>query len=172
MNVIEMLNKVLTCFKDIIVDWKIGIISFVGFLTGFIVTKDVYLIIGIVVSLSIVIVDVICKNSSKWRERFMINRLQKKLSDQKYQQQFFDNCSSDEINILLDLYDVYPSNYLLPMNSVVVKSLESKLAIVRMSNLAEPDFDCNGNWTVMSVFTLQPWVKMWLDNNRDTLKKN
>ena len=168
MNVIETLNKVFTCFKDIIVDWKVGIISFVGFLTGFIVTKDVYLIIGIVVSLFIVIVDVIYKNGLKWCKCFVINRLQKKISDPKYQQQFFDDCSSDEINILLDLYTAYPSNYSLPINSVVVESLESKLAIRRMNDFVIPDYDGN----LMSMFTLQLWTKMWLDNNRDTLKRD
>ena len=36
----EVLDKILAWIKNIVIDWRIGTVGFVGFTTGLIVTKD------------------------------------------------------------------------------------------------------------------------------------
>ena len=168
----EALDKVLAWIKSVIIDWRIGTISLVGFTTGLIVTKDMNLIIGVTAATTMIIVDIMDKNYKSWRESRLNKKLQKTLADPKHQQQFFDNCSDAEMEILTKLYRSYPNGSSFPMENVAINRLVSQFAISRASNIGLQDCDYEGNMTMNFMYVLQPWVKNWLDNNKKRLKKN
>lgn len=168
----EVLDKILAWIKSIIIDWRIGTVGLVGFATGLIITKDMNLIIGVAVATSMIIVDIIDKNYKSWREAYLNRKLQKTLADPKHQQQFFDNCSDEEMKILTRLYREYPNGSSLPSENMAVGKLKTQMAIIRVGSLGTPDYDDYGNLRTMFPYTLQPWVKEWLDKNKKRLKKN
>ena len=168
----EVLDKILAWIKSIIIDWRIGAVGLVGFITGLIITKDMNLIIGVAVAASMIIVDIIDKNYKSWHESHLNKKLQKTLADPKHQQQFFDNCSDEEMKILTRLYREYPNSYSLPSENIAVGKLKTQMAIIRVGSLGVPDYDDYGNLRTMFPYTLQPWVKEWLDKNKKRLKKN
>lgn len=168
----EVLDKILAWIKSIIIDWRIGAVGLVGFTAGLIITKDMNLIIGVAVTVSMIIVDIIDKNYKSWHESHRNKKLQKTLADPKYQQQFFDNCSDEEMKILTRLYREYPNGYPLPSENMAVGQLKTQMAIVRVGNLGVPDYDDYGNLRTMFPYTLRPWVKEYLDKNKKRLKKN
>lgn len=168
----EVLDKILAWIKSIIIDWRIGTVGLVGFATGLIITKNMNLIIGVAVATSMIIVDIIDKNYKSWRETYLNKKLQKTLADPKHQQQFFDNCSDEEMKILTRLYREYPNGYSLPSENMAVGKLKTQMAIIRVGSLGVPDYDDYGNLRTMFPYTLQPWVKEWLDKNKKRLKKN
>ncbi len=166
----EVLDKILAWIKSIIIDWRIGAVCLVGFTTGLIITKDMNLIIGVAVAASMIIVDIIDKNYKSWHESYLNKKLKKTLADPKYQQRFFDNCSDEEMKILTRLYRKYPHSYPLSLENMAVIKLKKQMAITCVESLCVPDYDDYGNLIIM--FTLQPWVKKWLDKNKKRLKKN
>lgn len=168
----EILDKILEWIKSIIIDWRIGTVGLVGFTTGLIITKDMNLIIGVAVSASMIIVDIFDKNHNEWHEKHLKKKSQKVLSSPKYQQQFFDNCSEEEMKILTRLYREYPNGYLLPSENMAVSKLKKQMAIIRVGSLGVPDYDGYGNLRTMFPCTLQPWAKEWLDKNKKRLKRN
>lgn len=168
----EVLDKILAWIKSIIIDWRIGAVGLVGFTTGLIITKDINLIIGVAVAASMIIVDIIDKNYKSWHESYLNKKLQKTLADPKHQQQFFDNCSDEEMKILTRLYREYPNGYSLSSENMAVGKLKTQMAIIRVGSLGVPDYDDYGNLRTMFPYTLQPWVKEWLDKNKKRLKKN
>lgn len=168
----EVLDKILAWIKNIVIDWRIGTVGFVGFTTGLIVTKDTNLIIGIAIAVSMIIVDVLDKNYKSWTESYYNRKLQKTLKDPKHQQTFFENRTDEEMVILTKLYRAYPDGYLLPSENIAVYQLKSQIAIIRVGELGMPVCDEHGNLRTMFPYTLQPWVKNWLDNNKKKLKKN
>ena len=166
------MDKILTWIKSIIIDWRIGTVGLVGFTTGLFITKDVNLIIGVATTASIIIVDIIDKNYEAWYKAYLNKKLQKKLADPKYQQQFFDNCSDEEMKILTQLYRAYPSGGPFPIENAAINRLVSKSAIGRANNTGFYDYDDKGNMTVNFMYILQPWAKEWLDKHKRRLKKN
>lgn len=168
----ETLDKILAWIKSVIIDWRIGTVSLVGFTTGLIIKKDMDLIIGVMVATAMIIVDIIDKNHKSWRESWLNKKLQKTLADPKHQQQFFDNCSDAEMKILTKLYRSYPNGSSFPMENAAINHLMSQFAISRASNMGLPNQDYEGNMTVNFMYVLQPWAKNWLDNNKKRLKKN
>lgn len=64
--------------------------------------------------------------------------------------------------------------YFVPLLSenIAVYQLKSQIAIIRVGDFGMPDYDERGNLRMMFPYTLQPWVKNWLDNNKKKLKKN
>lgn len=168
----EVLDKILAWIKSIIIDWRIGAVGLVGFTTGLIITKDMNLIIGVSVATSMIIVGIIDKNYKSWRKSYLNKKLWKTLTDPKHQQQFFDNCSDEEMKIITQLYREYPNGYLLPLENIAVIKLITQKVIIRVGNNGVPDCDDRGNLRTMFPYTLQPCVKEWLDKNKNRLKKN
>lgn len=168
----EALDKILAWIKSIIIDWRIGIVGFIGFTTGLIITKDFDLVIGVAVTASMIIVDIIDKNYKSWHESRLNKKLQKTLADPKHQQQFFDNCSDDEMKILTKLYRSYPNGSSFPKENVAINCLVLQSAISQASNMGVTDHDYEGNMTVKFMYVLQPWAKNWLDHHKKRLKKN
>lgn len=168
----EALDKILAWIKNIIIDWRIGAVGLVGFTAGLIITRVMNLIIGVAVAASIIIVDIIDKNYKSWYESYLNRKLQKILANTKYQQQFFDSCSDEEMKILTQLYREYPNGYSLPSENMAVGKLKTQMAIIRVGSLGVLDYDDYGNLRTMFPYTLQPWVKEWLDKNKKRLKKN
>ncbi|WP_458457725.1 hypothetical protein, partial [Pseudobutyrivibrio sp.] len=107
-----------------------------------------------------------------WYESYLNKKLKKTLADPKHQQQFFDNCSYEEMMILTKLYRAYPEGYSLPSENIAVDRLKTQMAIIRVGSLGTPDYDDYGNLRTKFSYALQPWVKEWLDKNRKRLKKN
>lgn len=168
----EALEKILAWIKSIIIDWRIGVVGLVGFITSFIITKNMNFIIGVTITASIIIVDIIDKNYNKWHEKHLKKKLQNVLSNPKYQQKFFDNCSDEEMKIITQLYRKYPNGYLLPSENMAVSKLKTQMAIKRVGSLGIQDYDGYDNLRTMFPYALQPWVKEWLDKNKKRLKKN
>lgn len=168
-----MLEKIFALIKSAIIDWRIGIVALVGFITALIVTKDITLTIGIAISLTIVFVDIFARHYPSWHEAHLRKKVQKLVSDPKYQQDFFEKCSEDERKILSKLYRAYPNGCQLPCENVAINHLLAKFAIRRANNIGIPTLvGPDDDLTYAFLYTLQPWAKSYLDSHKRQLKKN
>ena len=93
-------------------------------------------------------------------------KLQKILTDPKHQQRFFDNCSDDEMKILMQLYKAYPDGYPLSSDNVAVGRLKTQMAIVRVGQACVPHVGACGQVRFLFSYALNPWAKDWLDKNK------
>ena len=169
----EVLDKILAWIKGIIIDWRIGTVGLVGFTTVLIITQDTNLIIGIAIAVSMIVVDAVDKNYAKWHDRHLKKKWIKTVSSPKYQQEFFDNCSNEEMKILTQLYRNYPKPYPLSRENAAVDNLSAQFAIKIMNkDMGRLDIDAEGNRTAVFMYVLQPWVKTWLDSHKERLKRN
>ena len=168
----EVLDKILAWIKGIIIDWRIGTVGLVGFTTGLIITKDTNLIIGITVSASMIIVNIIDKNYADWYENYLNKKINKTVSDPKYQQKFFDSRSDEEMKILTQLYRNYPEPCPLSMENAAVDNLTTRYASKIASRQGWISSDIDGNKTTVFNYVLRSWVKKWFDNNKKKLKRS
>ena len=129
----DILNNIFTLIKNIIIDWRIGAVSFSGFIAGFIVTKDIRLLIGICISFVIIIVDIIDKNLKTWLKILKGYKINKRLLNPKSQQKFYKNCSSEEKQIIKNLYNSYPEGVLLAADNISICKLKEQLAITELN---------------------------------------
>lgn len=162
-----MLNKMISLLKDIIIDWRIGLTGFVGFTTCLIITKDIYFIIGIATTVTIIAVDIFDKNYTSWYNNHMMKKLKKTLANPQYQQNFFNTCSDEELKLLKHLYTAYPKGRTLTMENVVIQKLTKEFAIKQITPICIPEINDYGEPITKTTYVLQPWAATYIKEHKD-----
>jgi len=96
----------------------------------------------------------------------MEKKLYKKLRKPRFQRKMLSKLDSYELEILLELYEEYPEPQIYDVDSPVIVALSSRMMVHGSNQLIPLDVG-----RFHRYYTLQPWVKQALDNNKEFLEK-
>ena len=93
--------------------------------------------------------------------RIKKKKLYKKFHSPSFQKKIFSKLDSYELDIIRELYEKYPDSLMYDINSSPIIALSDYL-LIKGAGVLLPDVG-----TFTQYYTLQPWVKKALDNNKE-----
>lgn len=162
------MTKVIDCIKSLFENFAKQTSLNALLLTGLVVAGVIYWRVSNDIFLYVafgcfvfLVVNSFIKYAPKWHRKWQIKRFMKKISNPKIQKRLLSKLDAYDLDVLRCLYECYPDMCRYNAESPVISKLQN-LDMLVASNLLLLD-----RGTFDRLFTLQPWVKRIMDNNKE-----